>query len=157
LLKMARAKIKNMFLPCKLFRIVDFQRLVKVEPRQDQSVRKQAQSPSRYEVHLTREQEIVSRNPLGLFFDLPSRPIEPGERCFLPFAGDGRDHDGKPERRDADEPCEAKAEASQDPCKDPRVPKTFDAQIRENCGRSSYKNTMSRMSAARCAQVIVTS
>ena len=93
-----------MFPPRKLFRIVDLQRLVEIEPRQDQSVREKARSPSSYWIYLTREQEIMRLNQLGLFFsihqligNLPSRSIERGERCFLPFAGYGRDHDGKPE------------------------------------------------------------
>ena len=65
----------------------------------------------------------MGRNPLGLFFavlhksDRPPRSIEPRERCFLPFVGNGRDHDGKPERHDARDPREDKADASQNPGK----------------------------------------
>src|ERR1700730_9554808 len=134
---MAGAKIKKMFLPSKLFRIVDFH-LEQVEPRKDQSVRKQALSPSRRFIRLARKQEIASRHPLGLFLatfhigNLPSWLIEPGKRCFLPFAGNGRDHDGKSEGQDADESREDESEASQNPGKDPRAPKNFDAQIGRN-------------------------
>jgi hypothetical protein len=38
MLEMTGTKIKKMFLPCKLFRIVDFQSFVEIEPWQDQSV-----------------------------------------------------------------------------------------------------------------------
>jgi hypothetical protein len=67
---------------------------------------------------------------LGFFFAIlhianpPSRWIEPGERCFLP-SGNGRDHNGKPEGRDAHYKSDCEAGAPQNS----RAPNTFDAQI----------------------------
>jgi hypothetical protein len=80
--------------------VIDFQCLVKAETRQDQSIREQALSPSRCFVHTTREQEIVSRSHRDVSKP-PLRSIERRERCFRPFAWNGRDHDGQPEGRTA--------------------------------------------------------
>jgi hypothetical protein len=80
----------------------------------------------------------MSRHQLGIFFatihigNLPPWPIQRGERRFLPFAGNNRDHDGKPEGREAHDSGEDEADASQDPRENPRASKNFDAQIRED-------------------------
>src|ERR1700720_2395457 len=127
--------------PRELFRIVDFQRLIKIEPRQDQGAGERALSPSGCVVHLAHEQEFTSRNELRLFLaelvigNPPSRFIELRERCFLSFAGNGRDHYRKPDRRDARDSGEDEAETSQRPARTPRGAKTFDAQIHKDWWR----------------------